>query len=142
MRQIILAATLLIIISTLIFGRSAYSEVEPVFEKDLLKYINNYRIQRGRNPLVFDKGLNGIAEGHSLFMHKNNILSHSNFNKRFNISGRDLCVENVGWNWLTPESQFAAWKESKDHRAIMLQEKITVAGISRVGLYVTFFACQ
>lgn len=142
MKRIFLIATIFVFY-VLFFGKSVYSETDTyIFEKELLKYINDYRAKHNRSRLVFDKLLNDLAKDYSQFMHKNNILSHSNFNKRFNMSGRNLCVENVGWNWHTPESQFEAWKESKNHRTAMLHEDIKVVGISRVGLYVTFFACK
>lgn len=112
------------------------------FEESLLTYINNYRAQHGLGPLSFDSRLTTIAEGHSRHMCEKDSLNHDNFEGRFNKSGKHLCVENVGWNSLTPESQFKGWKNSKGHNANMLHKKIKSAGISRTGAYVTFFACE
>ena len=54
---------------------------------------------------------------------------------------RSLCVENVGWNYQTPEDQFRAWKTSGEHNKNLLNKKITHAGIAQTGAYVTFLAC-
>lgn len=69
-------------------------------------------------------------------------LSHSGFEARFAKSGRRLCLENVGWNYPTPEEQVAAWRLSKGHDRNMLHPTISRAGVARVDGYVTFFACN
>jgi uncharacterized protein YkwD len=58
------------------------------------------------------------------------------------MSGRNHCVENVGWNYASPEDEFIAWKRSDEHNSNMLVPDIRRAGISKVGVYVTFFACD
>ena len=112
------------------------------YEEKLFAFINQYRAANGLNPLAVDKSLMQLAERHSAYMENKNVLSHEYFNERFRQSGRFLCVENVGWNYQTPEEQFRAWKISADHNKNLLNKKITRTGISRVGTYVTFFACD
>jgi len=118
-----------------VLGRSAY-------EQGLLKCINQHRINNGSAPLSFDETLGKIARNHSSDKDKNSELDHDDFADRFRRCGRTCCVENIGWNYVTPEAQFKAWKNSKDHNENMLNKQIRHAGISKVGDYVTFFACD
>jgi uncharacterized protein YkwD len=74
-------------------------------------------------------------------MHANNSLNHDGFNDRAARSGFSYCVENVGWNYSTPEAQFEGWRNSSGHNQNMLNTHIGYAGISKVGSYVTFLAC-
>jgi uncharacterized protein YkwD len=111
------------------------------YEERLFMHINQFRTANGLNALVMDKHLTKLAERHSVNMEEKNVLSHERFNERFRQSGRCLCVENVGWNYRTPEDQFRAWKASREHNKNLLNKKITHTGIARVGTYVTFFAC-
>jgi uncharacterized protein YkwD len=113
-----------------------------IYEQELLKCINQYRIKKGLTPLSFDMTLSKAAKNQSLYMDKNNVLNHADFNDRSRQSKRSLCVENVGWNYTTPESQFKVWKNSQDHNKNMLNKRIRHAGISKVRSYVTFFACD
>jgi uncharacterized protein YkwD len=112
------------------------------YESELLQLINQHRIQNGVRPLISDNKLKEIAKSHSRHMYSANRLSHDNFNERFFNSGSKLCVENVGWNAVSAEHQFRLWKESVLHDANMLKKDIQRAGISIVGNFTTFFACQ
>jgi uncharacterized protein YkwD len=75
-------------------------------------------------------------------MQRKSILSHDLFEERFKKSGHNSCVENVGWNYQSPKELFEAWKNSKGHDQNMVADDIRRAGISRIGTYVTFFACN
>jgi len=139
----ILTNTYILII--LIFINPAYGLSDKpsfTFEEKLLTHINQYRIKNGLHPLYFDETLNNLAKGHSRDMYDKKDLNHDNFYERFEQCGRSLCVENVGWNHPTPEAQFKAWKNSKGHNTNMLKKKVKYCGISRIGTYVTFFACN
>jgi uncharacterized protein YkwD len=133
---------ILIILSAAPYGYSFDKIKLPVYEEELLHNINQYRSLNGLNPLSMDETLNRLAKNHSQYMNKENVLSHDNFQKRFGICKRSHCVENVGWNYKTPEAQIKAWKKSKEHNKNLLNKNIKYAGISRVGSYVTFFACD
>ncbi len=112
------------------------------FEEKLLEFINQYRARHGSSPLLFDAGLYELARKHSAYMDKRGELSHDHFDQRFEQSGKSFCAENVGWNARTPDAQFKAWRNSHGHNSNMLNKKAKKAGISRVGAYVTFFACD
>jgi uncharacterized protein YkwD len=89
-----------------------------------------------------DANFNKLAKSHSHYMQKKKALDHDHFDDRFSKSGRSLCVENVGWNYQTPEAQLKAWKRSGGHNKNLLNKKINHAGIAKSGSYVTFFACE
>lgn len=113
-----------------------------LYKTELLHRINQYRTENSLNTLSFDRTLNRLARSHSLYMNKKDILCHDNFEDRFRESRRSSCVENVGWNSPTPGAQLLAWENSKGHNANLLDSKIRYAGIAKVGVYVTFLACD
>lgn len=123
-----------------------YASAAPVssaiFPQQELQYINAYRAQMGQAPLVLAARLNAAAQEHSQEMLSSNTMSHAGFNERFQQSGFTHCVENVGWNYTTPGSLFSAWRASPHHNVNMLNPSIRYAGISIVGPFSTFFACN
>jgi uncharacterized protein YkwD len=114
---------------------------ESSFDSRLRELISTYRGQNGLGPLAFDAHLHDLALEHSEYMQANSDMNHDGFNERFNRSGYRTCVENVGWNYPTPEAMFEGWRNSSGHNANMLNSRIGWAGVSRVGAYMTFFAC-
>ena len=134
----------IIIAMTFVFSLSYAIDNGPsiTYEQELLSYINRHRIKKGLAQISFDIPLSETAEIHSRYMSNKNELNHANFSDRFRQSKCSLCVENIGWNYTKPEAQFKAWKNSKNHNKNMLNKRIKRAGISKVGPYVTFFACD
>ena len=123
--------------------RDSYQTIEKaVFYKDLLSQINRYRAHNGLKTLAFDKKLTAIAKNHSVEMSKSRVLSHNNFDQRYDQSRHTSCVENIAKGYSNPKELFLAWKNSKGHDKNMLSKDIQIAGISMNGLYVTFFACN
>jgi len=112
------------------------------FEEELLNRINRYRGKNGLQPLSFDEKCYSLATHHSRQMSREDRLHHDDFVERYSRSGCSLCVENVGWNFGTAGEQFEGWRKSNGHNKNMLQKRIRIAGISEVGAYVTFFACN
>lgn len=133
---------LFLLICTLSFSHAADRKHLNSFEEELLRCVNQYRVKNDLKPLSFDRTLNNLAKNHCRYMSKTGEMNHDNFDERFRQCGRMLCVENIGWNSPTPEAQFEAWKNSKGHNANLLNREIKHAGISKVGPYVTFFACD
>ena len=70
------------------------------------------------------------------------MLSHRNFQQRFEQSGHTTCVENIANGYHNPKDLFEAWRNSEGHNMNMLSQDIKIAGISMAGPYVTFFACD
>jgi uncharacterized protein YkwD len=112
------------------------------FEKETLSYINRYRAEHGLAPLIYDEQLQALAKEHSEYMHKTRTLGHQNFKSRYNKSGRQACAENAGVYSPTPYNQFKGWRDSPGHRRNLLDRVVRYAGVSKVGAYVTFFACN
>ena len=132
----LLAATVL---TLLLFVQAATA---GQYEEELLVLINRYRSARKLKPLASSQMYNNLAREHSQAMQEQQSLSHDGFDDRFRRAGSRSCVENVGWNHATPQSQFNGWKKSPGHNRNMLSRKINGAGINKTGPYVTFFACN
>jgi uncharacterized protein YkwD len=141
-KQSILFYSMILIIVVAGLAYAADKKAPSSYEEKLLGSINQYRLQNGMNSLSFDKALQKFAENHSRHMESTDTLTHAGVDERYKQCGRSLCVENVGWNYMTPEEQFQAWKNSRAHDENMLNKRIKHAGISRIGTYVTFFACD
>lgn len=145
MKTSFVALTVAIVFSALLpMQASAVQEGEGVtlYGRTLLEQINLYRRDNGLNSLRFDAQLIHLAKNHSFAMSRQKMVSHSNFNERFERSGSRMCVENVGYNYTSPLKQFDGWRNSSAHDQNMLNAEITKAGIAEIGNYVTFFACK
>jgi len=116
-------------------GQSRYSA-------RLLAAINAYRAKHGVVELNPSANLNLLAYGHSKNMAQAGQLSHEGFRERGVRSESPACVENVGWNYATPEAQLQAWIESPAHNRNMLDPRVTKAGVGDANAYVTFIACR
>ncbi|MCD4689806.1 MAG: hypothetical protein K8R55_10835 [Desulfuromonadaceae bacterium] len=114
---------------------------ESDYESSLRDLISNYRQENGLGRLAFDAPLHDLAQEHSTNMQASGVMSHDGFTERYNRSGYGICVENVGWNYPTPEAMFDGWRNSSGHNTNMLDARIDWAGVSREGAYITFFAC-
>ena len=121
---------------------------EPVLEgvtpydRTLLAQINLYRRDSGLSELTFDPALARVARTHSFHMFQQKRLSHVGFKERFARSGSRLCIENIGQSSADAFKLFDAWHGSVGHDRNMLVEDLRKAGIAKVGVYVTFIACQ
>lgn len=133
---------LLVLTAAPVPAGAVQNEGASLYGRTLLEQINLYRQDNGLNPLRFDARLIHLAKTHSFAMSQQKMVSHRNFNERFERSGSRLCVENVGGNYSTPLKQFDAWRQSSGHDQNMLHEGIAKAGIAEIGNYVTFFACK
>lgn len=120
----------------------AQDDGTSLYARTLLEQINLYRRSNGLGQLRFDANLNRLAKHHSFEMFRQKMMSHRNFDQRFERSGSRMCVENVGWNFTTPLKQFDSWRQSSAHDQNMLKDELTKAGIAEIGSYVTFFACK
>jgi len=120
----------------------AHSGETHFYANELLEIVNQYRTSNRLRPLSEDKKLTDLAKNHSTEMHSRRVLNHDNFEERFTESKRDYCIENVGWNYRSARAQFIAWQESEGHNKNMLAQRIRNVGISRIGAFVTFFACD
>jgi uncharacterized protein YkwD len=108
----------------------------------LLAAINAYRVEHGVAELKPSANLDRLADGHSKNMARAGQLSHEGFRERAMRADSPVCVENVGWNYATPEAQLQAWIESPAHNGNMLDRRVAKAGVGNANAYVTFIACR
>jgi uncharacterized protein YkwD len=104
--------------------------------------VNRYREQQGKPPLIVDRDLAALAREHSAAMAKAGRMSHDDFQSRFHRSGYGMCVENVGWNYPTPQAELLAWQHSPGHDRNLLDPRIRQMGIGAASDYVTFIGCR
>ena len=116
------------------------------FGPQTLALINSYRKSRGLSPLVPNGTLQALARQHSRYQAARNRLSHDGFRQRSaaaRAAGISIvCAENVGQKYRSAQSLFAGWKNSPGHRRNLLRPKLRYAGVSVVGDFATFFACE
>jgi uncharacterized protein YkwD len=116
------------------------------FGSETLALINSYRARRGLSPLASNGTLQGLARQHSRYQAARNRISHDGFRQRSaaaKAAGLSIvCAENVGRGYRNAQRLFSGWTNSAAHRRNLLRPNLRFAGISVVGSYATFFACQ
>jgi uncharacterized protein YkwD len=116
------------------------------FGPETLALINSYRVSRGLSPLAPHGALQALARQHSQYQAARNTLSHDGFRQRSaraKAAGLSVvCAENSGYNYKNAQQLFLGWRNSAAHRKNMLRPNLRYAGVSVVGAYATFFACQ
>ena len=112
------------------------------YSRHLAQLINEYRWRNGLGPLQLVSDLNAIASQHSTDMAQLQRLSHDGFMQRFDRTGAQLCVENVGVNFPHAEAQLDGWRASPGHHRNLLEPKVARMGIAKSRQFVTFFACS
>ncbi|HQA74310.1 MAG: CAP domain-containing protein [Flavobacterium sp.] len=102
-------------------------------ELRLVQLINDYRQSIGLNRLEVINHISYKSEGHNEYMITKQAISHDYFQERssnlIQVLGAERVAENVAYNYNTPESAFAAWKNSPGHRA-NIEGDFTHFGIS------------
>ena len=111
------------------------------YPQRLAALVNQYRVSHGLRALIVDTTVAGLALEHSAAMAKAGQLNHDEFPSRVRRSGFAMCVENVGWNYRSPEGQFDGWRASPGHNRTMLDPRVDRMGIGTVADYVTMIAC-
>jgi uncharacterized protein YkwD len=134
-------APILLALSICAVAVSAGAENDAGYPQRLADLVNQYRASNGLPALTVDATVSGLAREHSAAMAKAGQLGHDDFPSRVKRSGYSMCVENVGWNYRSPQGQFDGWRESPGHNRNMLDPKVDHVGIGIVGDYVTLIAC-
>jgi len=92
------------------------------FEKDILNYINEYRVSKGLSALVMNDVISAEAEKHSMNMAENKVaFSHDGFEDRVKRivekSGFvHASAENVAYGKLSPKEVVNVWLKSPGHK--------------------------
>jgi uncharacterized protein YkwD len=120
---------------------SAAANEDAAYPQRLAALVNQYRVSHGVPALIVDTTVAGLASEHSAAMAKAGQLNHDDFPSRVRRSGLAMCVENVGWNYRSPEGQFDAWRASPGHNGNMLDPRVERMGIGTFAEYVTMIAC-
>lgn len=130
----VLAVTLLPAMAAL--PSSPRSAKGSVAEQYLFSAANAERAQRGLQPLKWDETLHHAAQRHAGEMAARESISHQYAGEpdlagRGHAAGAKFTVisENVAEAWSAPEIH-DAWMHSPDHRANLLDPRVTAVGIS------------
>lgn len=96
------------------------SVTATAFENEVLSEVNDYRVSKGLNALVFSNEVYSDAEKHTMYMIEKGELSHDNFNSRAaEVSKKTKAAsvaENVARNYNTAEQVLQAWLASESHK--------------------------
>jgi uncharacterized protein YkwD len=107
-----------------------------VFESELLRLVNDYRLVLGLAPLVPSTRLGDAARAHSRHMIDHRFFSHAS--PEGLTPGERLALANVDWSavgeniasaYSTPQAVFEAWMGSPKHRANIESDRFTHAGV-------------
>ena len=115
--------------------------VSEGYVRHLGNLINDYRAGHGLQPLIPAENLVALADEHSAGMAAQRKLSHDGFRDRAQRTQSAVCVENVGWNYPSPETQLEGWRKSPTHDRNLLHPKVSRMGLAVNTRYVAFFAC-
>ena len=109
------------------------------FEQEVIRLVNEIRIENGLRPLTYDWELSRVARYKSQDMKDNKYFSHTSpvygspfqMMKSFGISYRSA-GENIAKGYATPEAVVEGWMNSPGHRANILNSSFTHIGVGYV----------
>lgn len=109
------------------------------YENEVIRLVNEIRVQNGLNPLTADWELSRVARYKSQDMKDNNYFSHNSpvygspftMMKNFGISYRSA-AENIAKGQRTPQAVVNAWMNSSGHRANILNATYKKIGVGYV----------
>ena len=111
----------------------------PAFEQEVIRLVNEIRIQNGLKTLTYDWELSRVARIKSQDMKDNRYFAHNSpvygtpfqMMKNFGISYRSA-GENIAKGYATPQAVVNAWMNSSGHRANILNANYTHIGVGYV----------
>lgn len=109
------------------------------FEKEVVRLVNEIRVQNGLKALTYDWELSRVARIKSQDMRDNGYFSHTSpvygspfqMMKNFGITYRSA-GENIAKGQATPQAVVNAWMNSSGHRANILNSSYTHIGVGYV----------
>lgn len=109
------------------------------YENEVIRLVNEIRIENGLNELKPDWQLSRVARYKSQDMKDNNYFSHTSpiygspfeMIKNFGISYKSA-GENIAKGYLTPQAVVNGWMNSSGHRANILNSSYTKIGVGYV----------
>lgn len=109
------------------------------FESEVIRLVNEIRVQNGLKPLTANWELSRVARYKSQDMVNNRYFSHTSptygtpfqMIKAFGLSYR-TAGENIAYGQRTPQAVVNAWMNSSGHRANILNSSYTQIGVGYV----------
>lgn len=109
------------------------------FEQEVIRLVNEIRVQNGLKALTYDWELARVARIKSQDMKDNRYFSHNSpvygtpfqMMKNFGISYRSA-GENIAKGYATPQAVVNGWMNSSGHRANILNANFTHIGVGYV----------
>ena len=109
------------------------------YENEVIRLVNEIRVQNGLNKLTTDWELSRVARYKSQDMKDNNYFSHTSpvygspfeMIKNFGISYKSA-GENIAKGQKTPQAVVTGWMNSSGHRANILNKSYTKIGVGYV----------
>lgn len=109
------------------------------FESEVIRLVNEIRVQNGLKPLTANWELSRVARYKSQDMVDNRYFSHTSptygtpfqMIKAFGLSYR-TAGENIAYGQRTPQAVVNAWMNSSGHRANILNSSYTQIGVGYV----------
>lgn len=100
------------------------------FDIEIVRLINEYRINSDLNALPINDMLCNVAASHSQYMADKNEASHDYATDRQNVFPNKIVAEIVGSGYQQPKSFFAGWQKSPSHNKKMLGKNHKTIGIA------------
>lgn len=137
--------------STDSFMKDNFDDVRDAAELEISDITNAFRYKNGLKVLTEDSTATKVSRKHSQDMADNDYFSHTNLKNespwdRYDNAGGKYyaCTESIAGGEYAAQNTFDSWLNSSDHRANMLHEKATFAGVgigynedSEYGFYIT-----
>ena len=109
------------------------------YEQEVIRLVNEIRVQNGLKPLTYDWELGRVARYKSQDMKDNRYFSHTSpaygspfqMMKSFGLTYRSA-GENIAMGQTTPKAVVNAWMNSSGHRANILNASYTHIGVGYV----------
>ena len=109
------------------------------YEQEVIRLVNEIRVQNGLKPLTYDWELGRVARYKSQDMKDNRYFSHTSptygspfqMMKSFGLTYRSA-GENIAMGQTTPKAVVNAWMNSSGHRANILNASYTCIGVGYV----------
>ena len=109
------------------------------FEQEVIRLVNEIRVENGLKPLSYDWQLGRVARIKSQDMKDNKYFAHNSpvygtplqMIKNFGISYRSA-GENIAKGYTTPEAVVNGWINSSGHRANILNASFTHIGVGYI----------
>lgn len=115
------------------------SSTVTAYEQEVIRLVNEIRVNNGLQPLAHHWELSRVARYKSQDMRDNRYFSHTSptygspfqMIKDFGISYR-MAGENIAHGYATPQKVVDAWRNSSGHRANILNASYTHIGVGYV----------